>query len=66
MYSIMASSCSSVRFLIGLLCSTLCSRGTSSAKNLQVGGRLRPAHLRNSLLPVLPEVAQKRANDLLA
>ena len=28
MYSIMASSCSSVRSLIGLLCSTLCSRGT--------------------------------------
>src|SRR5262249_30054177 len=35
MYSIMASSCSSVRSLIGLLCSTLCSRGTSSARILR-------------------------------
>jgi hypothetical protein len=31
-YSIIASSCSSVRFLSALLCSTLCSRGTSSAR----------------------------------
>ena len=35
-------------------------------QNLEVGGRLRPTHSRNSLLPMLPEVAQKRANDLLA
>ena len=32
MYSIMASSSSSVRSLIRLRCSTLCSRGTNSAK----------------------------------
>src|SRR5262245_3659903 len=31
-----------------------------------VGARLRLAHVRNSLLPMLSEVAQKRANDLLA
>src|SRR5262249_30925739 len=31
-YSIMASSCSSVSSLSGLLCSTLCSRGTSRAR----------------------------------
>ena len=35
-------------------------------QNLEVGGRLRPTHSRDSLLPMLPEVAQKRANDLLA
>ena len=35
-------------------------------KNFEVCGRLRPTHSRNSLLPVLPEVAQKRADDLLA
>ena len=35
-------------------------------QNLEVGGRLRPTHSRNSLLPMLPEVAQKRADDLLA
>ena len=66
MYAIMASSCSSVRSLIGLLCSSLCSRWTQQSKDLQVGGWLRPAYLRNGLLSVLPEVAQKRANDLLA
>jgi hypothetical protein len=36
------------------------------SQNLQICGRLGPAHLRNSLLPVLPEVGPKRANDLLA
>jgi hypothetical protein len=35
-------------------------------KNFEVGGRLFPAHLRNSLFPVLAEIAQERANDLLA
>src|SRR6516164_3692615 len=34
-YSIMASSSSSDRLLITLLCSTLCSRGTSSARTLR-------------------------------
>jgi hypothetical protein len=34
-YSIMAASCSSLRFLSGLLCSTLCSRGTNSARILR-------------------------------
>src|SRR5262245_52360269 len=33
MYSVMASSCSSVRSLSGLLCSTLCSRGTSRVRH---------------------------------
>jgi hypothetical protein len=42
MYSIMASSCSSVRSLIGLLCWTLCSRGTSSARIFKyAAGRVR-------------------------
>ena len=35
-------------------------------QNLQIRTRLCPAHPRYSLLPMLPEVAQKRANDLLA
>jgi hypothetical protein len=34
-------------------------------QDFEVGGRLRLAHPRNSLLPMLPEVAQKGANDLL-
>src|SRR5215467_8198854 len=34
-------------------------------QDFEVGGRLRLAHPRNSLLPMLSEVAQKRANDLL-
>ena len=64
--STIASSCWSDRFLSALLCSTLCSRGNQQRQNLQVPGWLRPTHSRDSLLPVLPEVAQKRANDLLA
>jgi hypothetical protein len=32
----------------------------------EVGGRVPTAHLRNGLLPVFTEIAQERANDLLA
>jgi len=36
------------------------------SKDLEIGRRLRAAHFRNRLLPVLTEIAQERANDLLA
>ena len=35
-------------------------------QDFEVSGRLRLAHARDSLLPMLPEVAQKRTDDLLA
>src|SRR6516225_5720386 len=36
------------------------------SKNFQVDPRLVAAHLRNGLFPVFAEIAQQRANDLLA
>src|SRR6516164_6923729 len=36
------------------------------SKNFQVDPRLVAAHLRNGLFPVFAEIAQERANDLLA
>ena len=65
MYSIMASSCSSVRSLSGLLCSTLCSRGTNSAKDFEVARRLLPRDLLNCLLAMLAEMQQQRLHELL-
>ena len=63
--SIMASSCSSVSSLIGLLCSTLCSRRTSSARPFEVARWLLPCDLFNRLLAVLAEMQQQRLDELL-
>jgi hypothetical protein len=49
---------SSVQFFSELLYSTLCSRGTSSARIIEVARRLRPAHFCDGLFPVQPEIAQ--------
>jgi hypothetical protein len=46
---------SSVRFLIALL--DLMFSGHQQSEDFEVSGRLRPAHLRNGLFPVLAEIA---------
>ena len=46
-HSTIASSCSSVRSLSELLCWTLCSRGTSSAKSSSTGPAVFGAHVQS-------------------
>ena len=43
-----------------------CSSRDQEGANLQIRRRMRPTHFRNSLFPVLGEISQNRANDLLA
>src|SRR5262249_36636480 len=40
--------------------------GDKQSEDLEIGRRLRPAHLRNGLSPVLGETPQQRANHRLA
>src|SRR5262249_46650028 len=40
--------------------------GHQQSEDLEIGRRLRPAHLRNRLLPMLGEIPQQRANQRLA
>jgi hypothetical protein len=65
MYSIAASSCSSVRSLIGLLCWTLCA-WDQQRQNLQVRSRLCSAHTFNRLRTAVPKVSQQCRNELVA
>ena len=48
-----------------MLCSTLCSRRTSSARPFEVARWLLPCDLFNRLLAVLAEMQQQRLDELL-